>query len=406
LTARWILPVDSAPLEGGILTIHGDRLVGVSARRAAGANVDLGDVAVLPGLVNAHTHLDLSDLRGCVPPTPDLPAWLRSVVQHRLQRSANQVEPAIEAGLAESLRFGTTLLGDISTGGLSWPVLVQAPMRAVVFYELLGLSKSRARQTWRDTRAWLATHSATPTCRIGLSPHAPYSVRASLFRAATQLAARHKLPISIHLAESAVELQLLDEQTGPFVDFLKERGVWDADGLVSSVEALLRLHAGLANVLLVHGSFLDPAYPLPSCSSIVYCPRTHAAFGHPKHPVQDFLQAGIRVALGTDSLASNPDLDVLAEARYLHEQFPGIPASTILCMATLWGADALGWEEETGSLSPGKSADLVCVPLDGGEGDPYDAILRSCLPVRAVMFRGSWITEITDPPAPASGERT
>ncbi len=131
---------------------------------------------------------------------------------------------------------------------------------------------------------------------------------------------------------------------------------------------------------------------MPPHSSIVYCPRTHAAFGHPPHPFREFLQRGVRVALGTDSLASNPDLDILAEMRFIHERYPDFPGDALLRMGTLSGAEALGWADECGSLTPGKSADLAIVPLPNEEGDPFDLLLKSQSRVSRTMFRGQWVT--------------
>src|SRR5262249_39556734 len=148
----------------------------------------------------------------------------------------------------------------------------------------------------------------------------------------------------------------------------------------------------VAPVLYVHGNFLRPDAPIPRNGSIVYCPRTHAAFGHPTHPFREFLSRGVRVALGTDSLASNPDLDLLAEARFVHRCFPDFPGESLLRMATLSGAEALEWSDETGSLVASKSADLVVLPLPEREAtDPHDLLFGSDLAVRAVLYRGSWI---------------
>src|SRR5207247_1532489 len=154
------------------------------AGQDGGIDLDLGNAAILPGLVNAHTHLDLTGLRDAVPFLGSFTDWLRAVVAHRRARSVEQVQADVRAGLAESVRFGTTLLGDIAGGGLSWPVLASAPVRAVVFHELLGLPVERAEQALSAARAWLQDHPATPTCRPGLSPHAPYSVSARLFKEA------------------------------------------------------------------------------------------------------------------------------------------------------------------------------------------------------------------------------
>jgi aminodeoxyfutalosine deaminase len=391
LTAHWILPIDQPPLEGGTVTIAGERIAAVDSRGVRSADLDFGDAAVLPGFVNAHTHLDLSDLRGKVPPAGDFTQWLRAVIAHRRQRTQAEHLAAIRSGLADCVRFGTTLIGDISTQGMSWPTLTAAPVRAVVFYELIGLPKARAQQAWADACAWLARDRATSTCRPGLSPHAPYSVRTSLFRAVARLARQTGIPITTHLAESREELRLLASHDGSFADFLQELGVWDPDGLVKSPAEVLAL-AESAHTIIAHANYLDAAVNVPSGTSIVYCPRTHAAFCHTAHPFRTLLQAGVSVALGTDSLASNPDLDVLAEARYLHGHYPDLSAALLLRLATLAGAEALGWASEIGSLTAGKSADAVVIPLPPqNKRTPEQQIVESNAPVQRVLARGRWI---------------
>lgn len=385
-TAQWVFPVSEPPLPGGVVTLGGDRIIAVEPHGAP-ADVDLGNVALLPGLVNAHTHLDLSGLRGLAPPTPDFTAWLRRVIGHRRSRSANQVRADIRSGLDECLRFGTTLVGDIDGGGDSWDTLVSAPLRAVVFREMLGLTRERASRTWADADAWQLAHPATLTCRPAVSPHAPYSIRSSLFFGASFTG----VPVALHLAETAAEGELLATHGGPFAAFLRDLGVWAPDGLADDYQHVLRLASGLHPVLVVHGNYLQ-SERLPENASLVCCPRTHAAFSHPPHPFREFLARGVRVALGTDSLASNPDLDVLAEARFLHRQYPDVAGDVLLQMATLSGAEALGWADETGSLTAGKSADLVVVPLpDRVEVDPHRLVLGTDTPVSAVLFRGRWV---------------
>jgi cytosine/adenosine deaminase-related metal-dependent hydrolase len=392
LKARWVFPVEGLPLEDGTLTIDGGNVVAVEASSGQSVDLDLGDVAVLPGLVNAHTHLDLSGLRGHLSPASAFTAWLGGVIQHRRGLSPEQVTAAVQQGLEESLAHGTTLLGDISGQGLSWPLVAKASLWGVVFYELLGLPRSRAHLAWREGRTWWQAHPATATCRPGFSPHAPFSVRAPLLRGVASLARRHHFPVAIHLAETPAERLLLQHQHGPFVDFLTGLGVYDPDGLVRNPEHVLQLYEEVAPVLFVHGNYLDRAAAIPRGGTIVYCPRTHAAFGHPPHPFRDYLAAGVRVALGTDSLASNPDLSVLAEVRFLHERYPDVAGAALLRMATLSGAEALSWQQQTGSLVAGKSADLVVLPLEPRSAqDPHELILGSSAPVQAVMWRGQWV---------------
>jgi cytosine/adenosine deaminase-related metal-dependent hydrolase len=388
LQARWVFPADAAPLPGGLVTIRGKQIEAVAPSGARKPDFDLGNVAILPGLVNAHTHLDLSDARGKTPPTPYFVDWLRRVIEHRRGQTVDDVRRAIGAGIAEATRFGTTMLGDIASGGASWSALANAPLLAVLFYELLGLTSDRAGQALREASTWLAQRPSWMNPRPGLSPHAPYSFRADHLSWATKMGKQ----IAIHLAESAAEVQLIDRRAGPLVQFLSERGFWDPTGLAWSFEQVIEATRHATTVLYVHGNYLRPETAIPPNGSIVYCPRTHAAFGHPPHPFREFLKRGARVALGTDSLASNPDLDILAEARFVAARHPDLPGETLLRMLTLSGAEALGWAEVTGSLTPGKSADLVVLPLpDRDDADPYRLIFDSSLPVQRLLFMGAWV---------------
>jgi cytosine/adenosine deaminase-related metal-dependent hydrolase len=393
LTARWVFPVAGPPLERGVVAVADDKTVAVEPHGRLAADLDLGDAAVLPGLVNAHTHLDLSGMRGLAPPPPHFTDWLRQVISYRRNRPPEQVAADTRAGLAESLCFGTTLLGDISGDGGSWDALAGAPLRAVVFREMLGLPEERVEPMRLAATAWLRAHAATKTCRPGVSPHAPYSVHVNLLMEANEMGQEFHVPVATHLAEWAAELELLHHHSGPFVAFLQDLGVWEPEGLVSSEMRALR-HCCRHNVrtLFAHGNYLPPTAVVPQSGTLIYCPRTHAAFGHPPHPFREFLARGVRIAVGTDSLASNPDLDVLAEIRFLHQRHPDVPGATLLRMATLSGAEALGWDDETGSLAPGKSADLVVAPLPPrDDADPHRLVLASDRPVARVLFRGRWV---------------
>ncbi len=392
IAARWVFPVAGPPLERGLVAIRGGKISAVEPYGTRTPDVDLGNSAIIPGLVNAHTHLDLSGLRGKVPPSPDFIGWLKQIIAHRQAQTPEQIEGDIRLGLDEALRFGTTLIGDITAGGASWNAVSQAPLWSVVFREMIGLSRDRVGQVWREAVDWRRNTPSTPVSRKGWSPHAPYSVHAAIFMEA----AASKTPVAIHLAETREELQLLESRTGPFVPFLQELGVWEPESLAPSIDFILKCAAAGQQppVVFAHGNYLSPDAPIPPNAAIVYCPRTHAAFGHQAHPFRDFLKRGVRVALGTDSLASNPDLDLLAEARFIRERYPDLPGEQLLRMATLSGAEALGWHETTGSLEPGKSADLVAVPLpDVDLDDPY-ALLFDTSNVtnapRRTMWRGVW----------------
>jgi cytosine/adenosine deaminase-related metal-dependent hydrolase len=193
-----------------------------------------------------------------------------------------------------------------------------------------------------------------------------------------------------HLAETRDELELLAQHRGVFVEFLQRLGAFDPAGLAASPADVIRLCSPAPKLLLAHGNYLgDEA--LPAHATVVYCPRTHQAFGHDLRPVGAMLARGVRIALGTDSLASSPDLDMLAEARLVRRLHPALPGEAILRMATLAGAEALGFDDETGSLEPGKSADLIAVEIGAGAGDPHDLVLRGAGRVSRILFKGYWI---------------
>jgi len=392
LSARWVFPATNVPLPHGTVTIQADRIVSVDPAGVRSPDIDFGNAAIIPGLVNAHTHLDLCGMLGAVPPGPDFVDWLRQVVAHRRNRRPEQTALDIRAGLRDSLRFGTTLIGDIASGGMSWDALSTAPVWAVCFREVLGLPSGRVNAAWTDLGNWINDHPDTPTCRAGASPHAPYSVHRALIEAAARL-----WPVCIHLAESPEELELLETKTGPFVPFLKELGVWDSAGLAPSVDWVTWKASRAPAALFAHGNYLSPQTRIHSNSTVVYCPRTHAAFGHPEHPWRELQTRGVRIALGTDSLASNPDLDILAEAKFLHAKMPDIPGQDLLRMATIHGAESLGFGDRTGSLTPGKSADLVVVPMTKKDAfDPHSLLFSNdaVAGTRRTMWRGKWRTAL------------
>jgi cytosine/adenosine deaminase-related metal-dependent hydrolase len=384
LSAHWVFPVTGPPLPGGTVTVRGDRIESVDPAGARTPDIDFGNAAIIPGLVNAHTHLDLTGARGAVPPGPDFVGWLRQVIAHRRTQDPNAIAADIRAGLNESLRFGTTLIGDIAAGGASWAALADAPVWAVCFREVLGLPYTRVMSAWAELVQWAGEHPDTPTCRVGVSPHAPYSVHKAMIEAAARL-----WPVCIHLAETTAERELVEGHDGPFVPFLRDLGVWDPSGLAPSWEWVIWKASRAPAALFAHGNYLPTDTRLPPNATIVFCPRTHATFGHPPHPFRELMGQGVRIALGTDSLASNPDLDVLAEAQFVHERYPDVPGEQLLRMATLNGAEALGFGRVTGSLDAGKSADLVVVPLSNRDSrEPHDLLFGGDTGARRTMWRG------------------
>lgn len=406
LRARTIFPVEGPPIVDGLLTIQGGRIAGIGPARGRTADLDLGNVAIVPGFVNAHTHLELSALEGAAPLGPeDEVGWLRRVVVQRRQGTPEGRREAVRRNLAESLAAGTTLLADTTTAGLSWDQMARAPVRGVVFAEVIGLRRDRGQQTSREAWDWIGAirpEAQVAGCaRPGLSPHAPYSTSGWLYHQA----AASRLPLSTHLAELPEELELLRSRDGRLRAFLEDLGAWDdAWEPIGPCPADYVRKGSLrrADWLIAHGTYLDPtefwqlrpeAAPDGQRVAVAYCPRTHARFGHAPHPFRAMLQRGIVVCLGTDSLASSPSLSLLDEIRFLHRADPSLGGPLLLTMATLFGAWALRAETVTGSLKVGKSADLAVIELpDRDEPDPHRLLLDSDRPVVASAFEGQFVT--------------
>lgn len=387
IAARWIVTSDGPPIERGTLTIRGGHIVAIHSNGDRSPDEFFDQAIITPGFVNAHTHLDLSHLHGRTPPTLPLTHWLKQIINGRIANDCTPQE-AITLGLRQSLQHGTTLIADIAGSGLSWGALATAKTWAVCFREILGLKSSRADAAWKEAISWLQSRPDEPTVQAALSPHAPYSTNRAIIEAASRIA-----PVCIHLAESAHEAILLDQHAGPFVEFMQQLGVWEPSSLAPNWDWIAWRCSRAAYALFAHGNFLPPGFHLPPNGTVVYCPRTHAAFQHGDYPLRRFLSEGKRIALGTDSLASNPDLDILAEARFVRQQFPELLPATIIKMATINGAEAVQLDQMTGSIQVGKSADLVVVPVSNVEtNDPLTLLLDQPLPnePRRTMWRGEW----------------
>lgn len=355
------------------------------------AHHDLGNVAIIPGLVNAHTHLELSDVGAPLGPASPFTSWLRAVMAHRGGRTISG-DAAVTAGQSESMHHGTTTLGDIVGQPLSLATGETRPARTIAFLEILGLAPERAAPQLQRAREHLAGEASVIR---GLSPHAPYSVHPDLLRGVIDLAVKHHAPVAMHVAETQGELELLATGTGEFIPFLRELGVWRPDAIAPGSRPLdsLRELARVECALVIHGNYLDDdeteflvAHPN---LSVVYCPRTHAYFGHALHPWRKLLSRGVNVALGTDSRASNPDLSLFGELQFLRQLAPEFDPAQLLQLGTFNGAFALGVEHETGSLALGKSADMAVVALpESNYNDPYSLLFNPASRVVATLCSG------------------
>lgn len=331
--------------------------------------IDWGAAVLMPGLVNAHTHLELTGLEGRMTAFSSFSDWLSQVVRARRDWTPDDLAASVRKGAQMALESGTTLVGDITASGVSVTALSGAKLRRVVFEETLGLSASGARTAFSSLEARLDGLEPDELLTHGASPHAPYSVSPDLYRDVARLARNRSIPLATHLAETTAEIEFLQTGGGEFRDFLSRLGAlpedWSPPGL-APLPYLESLNVLEQSPLLVHCNYLDAdsiARILACHSSVVYCPRSHAFFNHPRHPVRDLLDAGVNVALGTDSIASNDSLSMLDEIRFLHRTRRDLKSDEILRMATVNGAAALGFGGVLGRLRRGYLADMTVLGL-------------------------------------------
>lgn len=348
-----------------------------------GAVVDLGNVAILPGLVNAHTHLELSWMRGQVPPNASMPAWASMLMALRRSVSHEAGEPIVDA-IAEARASGTCLVGDVTNTFATFDPLLDSDLSAVLFRELLGFSVTDPERVIADVSAQIADLTPIEWLRPSVVPHAPYSVSPALMQAIARWSADR--PISIHLGESAQEVEFLRDGTGEWRALLDSLGVWNAAWTppgCGPVDYLDRLGLVNGRLLAVHGvQFTDAelARLAAAGATVVACPRSNRWTGAGEPPIARFYASGVRVAIGTDSLASVQDLNLFAEAAAVRRLAAQVPASSILRSATLAGAEALGFASELGSIEPGKRAELIGVRLPAVVRDVEEYLVNGVVP--------------------------
>jgi cytosine/adenosine deaminase-related metal-dependent hydrolase len=338
---------------------------------------DFPDGILLPGLVNPHAHLELSTLRGRVPPDGGFLAWIRRIVDLKKDWTDREYAEAARAGLAELARHGVTTVGDHSQMARCYEPLRSSRLRGIVLIEFVNFDGKQAGEQADRLEQLIRECPESGRVKVGLAPHSPYAVSPALLRAALELAERHGRRMTIHLSEVREEIDFLYHGKGPFEELLRYRGMWDASWSPPGVSPIRYLKdLGFLNerVAGVHVNYLengDLDLLREIRCPVIYCPNSHAFFRHPRHPLSLYLREGLSVGLGTDSLASNGRLSVMDEMRTVRLRFPEIPAERVLWMGTMGGAAALGWDREIGSLEAGKLADLTVV-REGYRVDPIE----------------------------------
>ncbi|HET9800426.1 MAG TPA: amidohydrolase family protein [Chthoniobacterales bacterium] len=365
--AKVVVTMDGAPIENGAVAISRDRIVDVGklsdvAKVHAGEEVvDLGEQAVLPGLINAHCHLDYTCVRGKIPLQKSFTDWIRAINAEKAKLSADDYVRSINEGFAEAKRFGTTTIANL-TAFAELVSQTEAPIRTWWFAELIDVrDPSRAEEIVE-----LAAEQLKSQEHWGLAPHAPFTASANLYRRCGKIG----LLLQTHLAESREEMSMFRDADGPLYDFLKEIGRDMSDcGLGTPTATFLqRAVEGNHPYLFVHlnelaaGDFDLLKKSKRECS-IVHCPRSHSFFGHSPFQFQELRELGFNVCLGTDSLASNDDLSLFAEMQAFQEEFPDVSPEKIVEMVTANPARALQQEKSLGKVAGGFAADLIAIPV-------------------------------------------
>ncbi len=395
LRARAVLPIERPPIDGGWVAIESGRIAAVGGGTPPGPAEDAGDVALLPALVNAHTHLELSWMAGRVPPAAAMNEWIRALVQLRRRgasggRGAEQNAARVAA--SSLVETGTILVGDISNTLMTPAILREAGLGGVVFHELLAFAPPDparlVREAWERATAseTPAAPSAAPPVRCSVVAHAPYSASPALIERIGHQAG--DAPLAIHLAESSEEIEFLHTGRGPIREMLEALGTWTGTwepprcGPVEYIDRLGYLRPG---TLVVHGVHLTNAELerlRERDAVLVTCARSNVWVGAGLPPVSRFYGEGLRVAVGTDSLASVESLDLFAELAEIRRIAPEVEAARLLDSATRAGAEALGFDTAFGTLAPGKRAVIVAVDLPASVNDVEEYLVSGVPPGR------------------------
>jgi cytosine/adenosine deaminase-related metal-dependent hydrolase len=375
--ARWVLPIAQPPIRDGWVEVESGRIkaIGSSARQTSGPEVLPG--VILPGLVNAHTHLELSWMRDQVAPAESMPKWVERLMALRRTVGHEPAEP-IRKAILELRASGTVLVGDITNTLAAYEPLARSGLSAAVFRELLGFNVADPAAVVAAAQAELDALIPVAWLRPSIVPHAPYSVSPALLREIACAAEPSRI-ISIHLGESAEEVEFLRHGRGAWRGLLDDLRVWSDEWTAPDCSPVdFIAHHGLlsSRLLAVHCVQLDDrdlSVLAAAHATVVTCPRSNRWTGAGVPPVERFYASGARVAVGTDSLASVEDLNLFAELSVMRGLAPSISPRRLLESATKHGADALGFGDELGTIEPGKRAELIAVrvPEDVGDVEQY-----------------------------------
>lgn len=407
LRSRVVLPVNRPPIENGAVVISGDRIAAVGRwrtlrTRTSGEVVDLGESILLPGLVNAHCHLDYTHMAGLFPPPKRFSDWIKLITAEKATWSYTDYAESWIDGAKMLVRTGTTMVADIEAVPELLPdVWETTPLRVLSQLEMTGVRSRRSPEL--ILREALEKIDSLPPGRsgAGLSPHAPYSTTPKLLRRAAAVARKRKLRMATHVAESAAEFEMFLHGASEMFAWLKrnQRDMRDCDGR-SPVQHLARCNALGPHLLAIHANYLvpgDAGLLARKRVSVVHCPRSHDYFRHAEFPRRELAKAGVNLCLGTDSLATvrkypkrDLELNLFLEMQTFAARHPGVHPRQIVQMATLNGAAALGLRGKIGELKRNAFADLVALPCRAKLADTCEAVIHHSGDVVASLIAGQW----------------
>ena len=411
LRAKIILPLTAPPIEDGAVLIVGNKIRAVMpwknlARHASLLThhplVDLGEVILLPGLVNAHCHLDYTDMAGELPPPKMFTDWIAAITAHKTGWSYSNYAQSWLRGAHQLLKTGTTTVADIESMPDLLPEVWDAtPLRVFSFLEMTGIKSRRPPKEILREAVGKINSLTHPRHRAGLSPHAPYSTLPALLRLTALAARTGKWRVSTHIAESEQEFEMFQNAAGRMHDWLKRNQRDNADcGQGSPVAHFAKNKLLGENVLAIHVNYLargDATLLAKTKTHVVHCPRSHDYFRHAKFERERLANAGVNLCLGTDSLATTrkvgkqkPELDMFAEMRMLADKDASLSPAEILPLVTVNGARALGLAGKIGELSKNSFADLIALPGAGKISRACETVLAHTGNVAASMIEGRW----------------
>lgn len=405
LRAREVVPVSQPPIHDGAVLVSGHSIQAVGpwaelSRQYLGPIRDLGESILLPGLINAHCHLDYTAMGGLFSQPRRFTDWIKLITSTKASWSDHEFAKSWRSGAEMLLRNGITTVGDVEAlPGLLPYMWDQTPLRVFSFLEMTGIRSRRQPKAVLDEAVSHISRLKHRRCKAWLSPHAPYSTLPELLKLATAKARRHRWRITTHLAESDQEFEMFMHAQGDMHDWLKRNERPNGDcGLGSPVQHLARNGVLTPLLLAIHVNYLaagDAELLASHHVSVVHCPRSHAFFRHQAFPFEALDSGNINICIATDSLASvtpvrrqQAELNLFEEMREFARRFPAVSPAKILQMVTTNPAHALGLAGKVGNLDAHHRADLVVIPSHGG--DPLEAILNHTGPVTASMIDGRW----------------